>query len=202
MKRLSVQVGPVPGVALVTMLVVVTAAGCGVPAEDAPRPFTPIGTAPIDVTPSVSPNDTISATPGGSFELLYLVRDGRLTPIRRTTQQAPSIDEQLAHLLAGPTDAERDTGLTSTLTGLTITRQVRLQAGTATVEIGNRPEVAARSDEVLAYGQIVCTLTARPDVDTVTFSHDGQPVGIPRADASLTQNPLTAADYATLIEPA
>ncbi|MEV4134642.1 GerMN domain-containing protein [Dactylosporangium sp. NPDC049742] len=111
----------------------------------------------------------------------------------------PAIDEQLRNLLSGPTAAERDAGYTSALTGITVTGIVEVRGGDATVEIGSRSDGVGRSDEVLAYGQIVCTLTSRADVDTVSFLHDGQPLRVPRADASLTDGRLTAADYADLV---
>jgi hypothetical protein len=145
---------------------------------------------------------TASPAPGVPVELLYLVRDTGLVPVRRSAERLPAIDEQLQHLLSGPTSAEREVGYTSALTGITVTGMVEVRGGDATVEIGNRSDGAGRSDEVLAYGQIVCTLTSRADVDTVSFLHDGQPLRVPRADASLSGGRLTGADYADLVLPA
>ena len=56
-------------------------------------------------------------------------------------------------------------------------------------------------DEIAALGQIVCTLTRVPDITGVQSTRDGQIVKVPRADASLTTGPLTAADYQALISP-
>ncbi|WP_327002351.1 GerMN domain-containing protein [Dactylosporangium sp. NBC_01737] len=179
------------------LVLVSMAAGCGVPTESTPRPIMVHGrpSTPAMVQPA-------SPAPGVPVELLYLVRDTGLVAVRRPAERIPAIDEQLQHLLAGPTAAEREAGYTSALTGITVTGMVELRGGDATVEIGNRSDGAGRSDEVLAYGQIVSTLTSRADVDTVSFRHDGQPLRVPRADASLSDGRLTGADYADLVLPA
>jgi hypothetical protein len=103
-------------------------------------------------------------------------------------------------LVAGPTRAEQQDGLTSALAqmrvGSTIVTQRR-----AAVEIGAPPVPGARSDEALAYAQIVCTLTSQgAEVGTVSFTRDAQTLAVPRGDGSLSTGPLTIADYAELIK--
>jgi hypothetical protein len=175
--------------------------GCGVPVEGEPRPIS------IDATGSASGSDAIApqvdpGTGSGRIEeTLYFVREGRLVAVRRPVDRAPSPENQFQHLLAGPTDAEHDQGLSSVLTGLGITAHLRITGLAAVVDLGVQPDNAGRSDEVLAYGQIVCTLTTRPDIDTVSFRYDGEPVDVPRGDASLGRQPLTAADYRNLLAP-
>jgi spore germination protein GerM len=185
-----------PVLAFAVLLLLVGPTGCGVPTEDSPRPIPPAETPTVG--PS-APDATTSAT--RLTEVLYLVRDEMLVAVSRPTDRPPTLDAQLDQLLAGPTAAERDTGLTSALTGLGGAVRVQPHGGNAVIDLGTRPDEAGRSDEVLAYGQLVCTLTLRPDVDTVSFRYNGQPVGVPRADGSLAQQPLTAADYADLIAP-
>jgi len=187
----------IPLLAAALTLLTAVAAGCGVPTERTPRPITVGGR-----QSATAVVQTASPAPGVPVELLYLVRDAGLVAVRRPAERMPAIDEQLHHLLAGPTDAERNSGYTSALTGITVTGMVEIRGGDATVEIGNRSDGAGRSDEVLAYGQIVCTLTSRADVDTVSFLHDGQPLRVPRGDASLAYGRLTGADYADLVLPA
>jgi hypothetical protein len=61
----------------------------------------------------------------------------------------------------------------------------------------NARSKGCRSDEVLAYGQMVCALTSQgADVGTVSFASGGQPLAVPRADGSLVAGALTIADYA------
>jgi hypothetical protein len=179
---------------LVSVVCVIGLAGCGVPTERSPRPIPPAG------TPSVGPS---AANAGSSrfTEKLFFVKDEKLVAVSRPSGSPPTLDAQLQHLLAGPAATEHDAGLTSALTGLGATLRVQLNGTDAVIDLGQQPDDAGRSDEVLAYGQIVCTLTARPDTDTVSFRYDGQPVGVPRADGSLAQQRLTAADYGSLTAP-
>jgi hypothetical protein len=175
-------------------LVVLSALACGVPAEDDPRPIEAATTGATS-----APVRPAGEESGPAIETLYFVRDSRLVAVRRAGSRPPSAENQLEHLLAGPTDAEHANGLSTALTGLDVTARVHVDGTAAVVDVGNRPDRAGRSDEVLAYGQIVCTLTARPDVETVIFHYDGQPVDVPRADGSLGRRPLVAADYASLV---
>jgi spore germination protein GerM len=186
-----------PVLAFAVPILLVGPAGCGVPTERSPRPIPPADTS--TVRPS-APDATASST--HLTEVLYLVKDEMLVVVARPADRPPTLEAQLDQLLAGPTSAERDAGLTSALTGLGGAVRVQSHGANAVIDLGTQPAGAGRSDEVLAYGQLVCTLTARRDVDTVSFRYNGQPVGVPRADGSLAQQPLTAADYADLIAPA
>ena len=169
---------------------------CGVPPEseprrvDAPRsPFASHGTSTPEPTDS-----------GTTPEHLCFVREDMLVTVVRRLAADPSVETQLRHLFAGPTDAERSEKLTNPLSEGDISADVRLSGGEATVEFAPEVSTTGRTDEVLIYGQIVCTLTTRPDVSGVSFYQEGQRLGIPRYDGSLTQAPLTRADYADLIE--
>jgi hypothetical protein len=170
-------------------------AGCGVPTEDEPRPIEPsvtIGTfeGPIGAGGPAGSN-------GAAVERLFLVRGGRLVAVDRPLNAPPSLERHLDDLVSGPTERERDDGLDSALGGTDVIAGVTLRRGTAVV--GLNGDNLIRNDEILAYGQIVCTLAARDDVDAVQFAQDGRPLEVPRADGALTPDPLTAADYRALI---
>jgi hypothetical protein len=170
-------------------------AGCGVPTERTPRPIEPsvtIGTfeGPIGAGGPV-------ASPGSAAERLFLVRENQLVAVDRPLNAAPLLERHLHDLVSGPTEQERDNGLDSALGGTDLIAGVTLRNGTAVV--GLDEDNLIRNDEILAYGQIVCTLAARDDVDSVQFTQNGRPLEVPRADGSLTPDPLTAADYRALI---
>lgn len=177
---------------LAVAMLLVLLAGCGVPTDDQPRAVeAPYGLFP---TPSTAVSD-----PAGRFtEALYFVRDDRLVLVRRRLDVLPTVDQHLEHLLAGPNEAERAEGLATALFGAVTVAGIRLTGTRAEVDVPSVAEGAGRSDEVFAFGQIVCTLTARPEVDSVSFLRDGAPLGVPRADGSLSPGPLTAADYVEL----
>ncbi|MDM4719266.1 GerMN domain-containing protein [Micromonospora sp. WMMA1363] len=178
------------------VLLVLFLAGCGVPTDDRPRAVE----APPGVFPT--PGATTSTVPTGQVdEALCFVRDDHLVKVVRRIDTPPTVDQQLEHLLAGPSPAERDSGLITALPGAVAAAGVRLAGTRAEIDLPATGDETGRSDEVLAFGQIVCTLTAHAEVDAVSFIRDGQPLGVPRADGSLSQVPLVAADYAELTRP-
>ncbi|MEU4691384.1 GerMN domain-containing protein [Actinoplanes sp. NPDC023714] len=176
------------------LLPVLLVAGCGIPAQDEPH----------EVTLPHGGQNTVTAgpAPGGEVaEVLCMVRDGRLVQAVRRVSSVPTPQRQLDDLIAGPTAAERGLGLSTALAGIALS--ARDSGGGVTVEVTEEEDAgSARSDEVLAYAQIVCTLTARADVASVSFTQEGDPLRVPRADGSLTDRPLRGWDYSSLIAPA
>jgi hypothetical protein len=176
----------------VLTLIALTVTGCGVPLDAEPRSLGASG--PVDR--SGSPAAQVA---GSTVLRLYLVRDGRLVRVPRRVPAPLTPAQQLDALLAGPTAEESEDGLSSALTTTTVTN-IDLAGRRATVTLGDRAGPGVRSDEVLAFGQIVCTLTSLPDVGTVSFVADGAPLWVPRSDGSLADTPLTIADYSSLLD--
>jgi spore germination protein GerM len=133
------------------------------------------------------------------LETLYLTKDSAIVPVDRHVKQEPTAQTLLNDLIAGPTAAEQADGITSALPGSTVINSVAASNGLAVVTIGGGLEGAGRKDAILAFGQIVCTLDARPDVNGVVFVGPNGPIGVPRGDGSLTTSPLTTADYEDLL---
>jgi len=186
--------GPV-GLVAVGLLAAGLVSGCGIGAEPVARPVTVASSPPLPSTPSGS-------DPSGPVrERLYLLRDGALVPVNRTTTQRRDAGAVLADLLAGPSAAERERGLTTALPGDIGVADFRLEQGLATISLSNAAPESGRTDQVLAFGQVVSTLDALPEVTAVQFLQDGQPLKVPRGDSALTDVPLTAADYAALRSP-
>ncbi|OJF11374.1 GerMN domain-containing protein [Couchioplanes caeruleus] len=186
----------VRGLAVLTATLFLASA-CGVPTQDEPHPVT-LPRRPLNASPSAAASE-----PAGEVaQVLCLVRDNRLAQTVRRVGAVPGPQRQLDQLIAGPTPAEQAQGLSTALATTTLTVTVPPGAAVATVEISEADDNAARSDEVLAYGQIVCTLTSRADIAAVSFHRDGQPLQVPRGDGTLSSEPLRAADYRILIGPA
>jgi sporulation and spore germination protein len=175
-----------------SLLAVLLLAGCGVPADDQPR----------DLAHSQVAYGSDAPAPdrfGPAVERLYLVGDGELVRVVRRTPAPRSPAQMVQDLVAGPTRAEQQDGLTSALAQMRV-GSTSVSQRRAAVEIGAPPVPGARSDEALAYAQIVCTLTSQgAEVGTVSFTRDGQTLAVPRGDGSLSTGPLTIADYAELI---
>ncbi|MFG1678230.1 GerMN domain-containing protein [Micromonospora sp. NPDC049282] len=176
------------------LLAVVLLAGCGVPVDDEPRLVRePPGRFP-------TPAGTSTADPDGrAGEPFCFVRDEGLAVVNRRVDGLPGVDTHLQHLLAGPDRAERRSGLATALPGSVVVAGATLSGTVATIDVRQAGQDAGRNDEVLAFGQIVCSLTQRPDVYSVAFRRDGQPLEVPRADGSVSALPLTAADYRPLM---
>ncbi|WP_033344195.1 GerMN domain-containing protein [Catenuloplanes japonicus] len=166
-------------------------AGCGIPLDDAPRE-------PDNPRPYRSGTATAPGV-GSALERLCLVKDDKIARTLRRVATARTPAEQLLDLFGGPNAGEQADGYTSALAGTGITPRLSLEGAAATVEIGDWAEHGNRSDEVLAFGQIVCTLTTRPEIGTVRFTSGGEPLSVPRADLSLSDGPLTIVDYDDLI---
>jgi hypothetical protein len=173
-------------------------ASCGIPAENDARP----------VDPPPGPYGALTATqaptpdPGGAAtETLCLIKDGALRPTERALTMPRSVNDLLTDLLDGPTEAERAAGLTSALSKPSFVGGARLENGIAVVGFDPGPDGNTRSDEVLAFGQVVCTLDTHQDVTAVAFSEGSRPVAVPRGDGTLSEGPLTTGDYALLLGP-
>jgi hypothetical protein len=177
------------------LLVAAILAGCGVTPEGSARQVEPPGGTPPAWPSQTPPTDDTGAVP----ERLYLIRGDEIVPTVRHVSTEPTPDDLLDDLLAGPTDTERQAGLTSALLGDEIITGVRLVDDNAVVELAAGLDDTSRNDQVLAFGQIVCTLTAHPLVTGVSFTSNGQAVAVPLADGSLSTGLLTTADYTALL---
>jgi hypothetical protein len=176
------------------LLVAVVLAGCGVTPEDSARQVEPPRGQPAWPSQPSSPDD-----PGAVLETLYLISGDEIVATVRHVSTEPTPDELLDDLLAGPTPAERRAGLTSALLGDDIITGVRMVDTNAVVEVAAGLGDTSRNDQLLALGQIVCTLTDHPLIAGVSFTSDGQSVAVPVADGSLSTGPLTTADYTALV---
>ncbi|MGA5298934.1 GerMN domain-containing protein [Nucisporomicrobium flavum] len=178
------------------LLACLLVASCGLPAEDGPHPVD----LPQRALTSPAPGPAGTDPPGAVAEVLCLVRGGRLVQTVRRVGAAPTPQRQAEHLVAGPSEPERASGLTTMLAATSLTVDVPRGGTEARVEVAGE-QGSARGDETLAYGQLVCTLTSRPDVNSVVFTRDGEVLQVPRADGSLSRGPLGVTDYASLIAP-
>jgi hypothetical protein len=74
-----------------------------------------------------------------------------------------------------------------------------LDAGVATIELRSDDPANVGDEGPLAVGQLVLSATSVPGVDAVVLTRDGRAVDAQLADGALTGRPLTAADYAALV---
>jgi hypothetical protein len=180
-------------IAVIATTIAAALASCGVPTEDTARSIDPPRTRD-HVTPA-----PVVTTSGPFLERLYLVKAGAVVAVQRQLPTQPTAQELIRDLIAGPTDTEHDDGITSALIGSTAINRVDVTDGTAIIDLSAGLEGTGRNDDVLAFAQLVCTLTQRPDIRQVAFTRNGQAIGVPRGDGALTSSPLTPTDYAALL---
>jgi hypothetical protein len=172
--------------------------GCGVPLQSEPAPIE------SEAIPSRLQSPGVP-TPGASATRTTVqvdfVRNGRLVGIAREVSGAELLAGVIHALAAGPTAAEQADGITSALPpGLTLT-VAAVQGTMVGLELSGETDSRSATENVLAVGQIVLSVTALQTVDEVTFWRDGAPVEALLADGALTTKPLTAADYQALRTP-
>ncbi len=182
--------GPAAARWLVAVAVALSSA-CGLPTESAPRDIP---------AQELTPADAPAPVPGVRPTTLYLVRDGALAPVTRRTASTGSPRNALQLLVRGPSAGESAQGLSTALGPDSVVLDgVGVRGSTVTVALADTRAGLGRNDEVLAYGQVVATLTALPGVSAVLFVRDGAELSVPRADGSLAEGPLTRRDYAELL---
>ncbi len=185
------------GVVGCALAMVLATAACGVPTDAHARALDP-SAAPYQVVTRQR-----TAPPTGTFRIVvYLVRDGALIPAPRRVPSSPTPEQVLTALAAGPTPTERAEGVS---TGLPVDGDISLSGvdGTvATVSVPADAGTSSRSDAVLAFGQVVLSLTSLSSVQGVLFEQGGQALQVPRSDGSLSTGPLVRLDYRDLVDPA
>ena len=129
---------------------------------------------------TVTETETETAPPveGSSSVAIYLLRDGKVTPVRRAVPAAQAVARAaMTELLVGPTNEEATDGLATAIPEGTELRDVSVADGVATVDFGSTFEDGASSESMRArVAQVVATLTRFPTVERVAFRIDGKPV--------------------------
>ena len=185
-----------------SVLVVAAALGasaCGIAPDDRAAlepdgaiPFDLLGTAP----PTVEPDASVV---GSATRICLVAGQQRVLVVDRTLEPGYDPADLVDALVAGPTAAERTYGLTSALADPDTVRSVGDEGGVATVDLDPSFAEVPTADQLDVVAQIVCTLTGQPGIGQVRFTVDGRPVEVPRGDGSATSEPVTRADFRTLI---
>ncbi|MCJ7725419.1 MAG: GerMN domain-containing protein [Acidimicrobiia bacterium] len=108
--------------------------------------------------------------------------------------------EAIRALLDGPTDAERAKGLWTAIPADTLLLGVEISGGVATVDLSREFENGGGTTSILSrLAQVVYTITQFPDVDSVSFRLDGEPVTAFSGEGVVLEAPVTRADYETVL---
>jgi len=177
------------------VLAAVGAAACGVPNDESanklPTKDVPFGLLDQEAG-SNNPNDS-----GQEEALVYFAKNGRLVASSRRLKPPVSARSLVNSLSRGPTQVEIAAGLRSALPDDAV-RRVSISSGTARVDLARPFTELSSSDQIIALGQLVYTLTGQPGVGLVRFTLLDQPTEVPRADGSLTPGRVSRDDYAAI----
>ena len=189
--------------AVVAALVVGVAAwGCAVPTQhDATR--IDDGQVPFDLlegSASVPVSSTSSPTPPAALTTVYFVRDEHLAGATRSVSAADPASV-LAALVGGPTAEEEQSGLRSALVSDEVVNSANRLGSTVAIDLAGPFTDATASEQRLALAQLTYAMTEIPGIDAVTFTLDGEPTSMLRADGSASDGPLHRADYQLLGPP-
>jgi len=176
---------------------------CGVPRDEV-RPIAsgdlpealrmPTTTAPVSST--APPEDALADV------AVFWISDNLLVPEAITFESAPDVERVISLLERGPDSTSRSSEFRSAVSQSGVIGAVARDDALVTVELSDVFSDAAGSDQVLALGQIVATLTSVPGVARVEFLRGGEPLEVPVPDGALVRRPVTRADYASLLSGA
>jgi germination protein M len=135
-----------------------------------------------------------------SLEVWFTRGDG-LVAVHRTHQPTPRVaTAAIDALLAGPTAAERTSGVVSAVPSGTRLLGITIRNGVATVDLTSEYQSGGGSLSMQTrLGQVVYTLTQFPTVQKVRFRLDGTPVNVFSSEGIVLDHPVGRSDYANLL---
>ena len=182
----------------VISVISVVASGCGVPIEQSAEPISaddlPVGLRPTD--------STIPAEPADQEPIdIWLVRDDRLAATRHRVDPPVTPQVALAELLSGPSEAEQNRSLRSAVPDAEVVIGVEVLGGVASVDLASTFSEIPASDQVLAVGQIVLTLTDLRGIGRVRFIVDEVQIAVPLPTGDASEGSVSRDDYIVLADP-
>lgn len=177
---------------LVPLACVLALAGCGIDAQSSPTPVPISGlTAP---TPAVSPTPTSAVVVPRE---VFFVRNNRLVAAERRLPIDSAPTSGINALLAGPTEAEAASGLTTALPA-GVRLDVEVTGTVAVIRVPHEFEQLSGAEQVLALAQLVYTATASDGITGVQLTDGNHPIDVPTDAGRLAPGPVTRADYREL----
>lgn len=157
---------------------------CGVGTQDRPVPLEvdPPGESRLD-----------SPRPGGRALTVYLIRDGRLTPVTRSSADT-TVPSALAFLSQGPNSEEVRAGLQTALIPQSLSPGQVDGSGTMTITVTRSYTSVSGDSQLLASAQLVWTATEHDSVDRLRIRVGGEHIAIP-TDEGLSAGPVSRRDF-------
>jgi N-acetylneuraminic acid mutarotase len=159
------------------------------------------GVVSLGAPPKVATSSEIANTLPGqpSFEV-WFARGERLVPVARAHERTLGVATAAVNaLIAGPTRAERKSGLRTAVPTDTRLLGISIKNGVATIDLTSEYQSGGGSLSMqMRLGQVVYTLTQFPTVKAVRFQLDGAPVNVFSGEGIILDHPVGRSDYAEL----
>ena len=189
---------------LLVPVVLLSLAACGgLRAEDDDHPLAddevPYDLLAASTTTTTEPPPPTTTTLPWRTNLWY-VAGSRIVPAPRQLREQPEVAQVLRLLLLGPADADLPLVRTALDVG---DASVASEPVGGTLTIGLTPDFGARSpsEQVLALGQLVFTVTEVPGVGRVIFRIGNADLAVPLPSGQLAEGSVSRDDYAVLAFP-
>jgi len=170
-------------------------AGCG--SDDAVSLGPPPRTGPSEI--NATPTGTSTVATSTSVEVWFASGERRVAERRTHTPTLGVAAAALEALLAGPTRAERASGVSTAVPAGTRLLSVSINGGIATVDLTSEYQSGGGSFSMqVRLGQVVYTLTQFPTVKKVRFQLDGAPVNVFSGEGIVLDHPVGRSDYKEL----
>jgi len=173
------------------LMVALLATACGVPLDSAP--------------------ETIAVDLGDASELdlpvgddlapvtFFLVEDGGLVPVTHELPLPISVESVTSFLVEGIDPTGNGPGLRTSIPTGTRVLGVERDGAVAEVDLSRDFAAVGGEEELLAVAQVVLTLTELDGVRAVAFELAGVATDVPLPDGALSNDPVAADDYRSLI---
>jgi spore germination protein GerM len=170
-------------------------AACGIPTQQQPSSISP-SRVPLGLASPAGPG-TATTQPNTKSEVrvtIYLLNaDNTLAPVYRYVQVPAPLNSIITALLAGPTQADENNGLYTTLpSDVAVLPAAPPQGSVVTVNFNDAFGQITGADAELAVYQVVATVVlAQGKLDTgVLFEIDGQPTSVPVSSGAQVSGPV------------
>jgi spore germination protein GerM len=178
------------------LVVVLLSAACSAPVDSGPKAIR-AASIPEGLRAETSSTTTTTAPTGESEEatIYFIGPDQRLAGVKRLVSVPVTVEKVLEKLFAGPTPAERVSGLRTAISPETTVLGAPIEARIAVVNVSKGFAVGRVDDQVRAYAQVVFTAVDVGGVTGVLFAVNGRRQEVPAGDGSNQTAPLGRGSY-------
>ncbi len=172
-----------------------------VPSEESTTTSTSEVTETSTSEPSATSTTVTSGPEAATIKVrVYYSRDEKISAHARVLPKTDAVGAAaMKALLEGPTAAEQDAGVVSTIPEGTTFLGLTIDKGIATVDLSKEYASGGGSlSMALRLAQVVFTLTQFPTVEGVNFMLDGEPVEVFGGEGIILDHPVDRSDYEDL----